>query len=428
MRHLKPHLLPTLILLLAYSFVNAHFALATEKRKWYQFGFKDPIYNEVVLHYLGQAWHQSSDVGEVLETASRIDESDPSSWTREWRKSAERLATLAKESEQANHPLSAAQAYLRAATYLRAALHHQIDPYSVEVRELAEREVLYFKKFLILSQSPCRAVQIPYEGTTLPGYFCKSSAAKKAAPVLLFQEGRDGWAEDGRFIADEAMKRGIHVLMFDGPGIGQVIRLQGLAFRPDWDKVITPVIDYTISLAEVDPSRIALMAVSMGGFLGPAAATKEHRLKVLIANPGVLDWSSNMETALNQIDNTLLSLLDKNEEEFNTKMNKYMQVNSFLRWGVIDFMWHHGVKTPAALIKELRKYRLGANIHDITAYTLVVDAEAEKYGRSKEFFEALITRKDYLMFTEAETAQFHVQPGASAIATHHLLDWIEQAL
>lgn len=47
----------------------------------------------------------------------------------------------------------------------------------------------------------------------------------------------DGWAEDGKFVVDESLPRGYNVLLFDGPGMGQVIRLQGLPFRHDWEKV-----------------------------------------------------------------------------------------------------------------------------------------------------------------------------------------------
>jgi hypothetical protein len=398
------------------------------KRAWYQFGFQDPVLDSVVLHYLGQAWHQSADVGEVLETASRIDESDPASWLNEWRKTAERLGAQAQRSEGAGHPLSAAQAYLRSATYYRAALHHAPDPASPVIQELAQREVTAFKKFLALSHSPCEAVQIPYEATTLPAYFCKSPAATGPAAVLLFQEGRDGWAEDGRFIADEAMKRGFHVLLFDGPGMGQVIRLQGLPFRPDWEHVVGPVVDYAISRPEVDPARIGYLAVSMGGFLGPKAAAHEHRIKVLIANPGVLSWAAIYEGFLDQLDPSLLPLLDTNEAEFNARIQQYMDASSFLRWGMLDSMWHHGVGTPAALIRELRKYQLGASAAEITAHTLVVDAEAEEWGQSQAFFDALNAPKDYLLFTAEETAQFHVQPGAAGIATIHLLDWLDGAL
>lgn len=398
------------------------------KRAWYQFGFQNPVLDSVALHYLGETWHQSADVGEVLETLSRVDENDPISWMHEWRKTAERLAAQGMRSEQAGHPLSASQAYLRAATYCRAALHHAPDPASPEIRELAQQEVDAFQKFLTLSDSPCEAVRIPYEKTTLPGYFCKSPVATAQAPVLLFQEGRDGWAEDGRFISDEAMKRGFHVLLFDGPGMGQVIRLQGLPFRPDWERVVTPVIDYVVSRSDVDSSRLALLSISMGGFLGPKAATTEHRLKAMIANPGILNWAAIYEGFLDQFDPTLMPLLDTDEAAFNARVNQYMEADEFLRWGFVDAMWHHGVTTPADLFREFRKYSLGASVADITARTLVVDSEAEEWGQSRPFYDALTSPKDYLLFTAAETAQFHVQPGAAGISTIHLLDWLEENL
>jgi hypothetical protein len=91
-------------------------------------------------------------------------------------------------------------------------------------------------------------------------------------------------------------------------------------------------------------------------------------------------------------------------------------------------MWHHGVDTPAKLLKEMRKYALGTDVADITANTLVVDAEAEEGGQSKVFYDALTCKKDYLMFTAQEAAQFHVQPGSAAISAHRLFDWLDQAL
>ena len=65
---------------------------------------------------------------------------------------------------------------------------------------------------------------------------------------------------------------------------------------------------------------------------------------------------------------------------------------------------------------------------DITAHVLVVDAEAEPYGQSRALYDALASRKDYLLFTAEEAAQFHDQPGAHALLSQRLLDWIEGAL
>jgi hypothetical protein len=395
---------------------------------WWSMGMNDAVLDSVVLHYLGQSWDQSADVGEVLETASRVDPTLSGSWLSEWTITADRLAAIGASSEAAGHPISAGHAYLRSATYYRAALHHVDDPTLPVIAELAASERASFAKFLELSGSPCAPVAIPYEDTTLPGYFCKSPQAMGPAPLLLFQEGRDAWAEDGKFIADEAMKRGYHALMFDGPGMASVIRLQGLPFRHDWENVVTPVLDFALALPDVDAERVGLISVSMGGYMGPRAAAFDDRLKLLVANPGVLRWATIYESFLNAIDPQLMVLLETDEAAFNAAIEQYMQFSELLRWGLIDSMWHHGVDTPAQLMKELQKFTLEDVVTQITANTLVIDAEAEEWGQSQAFYEALTCPKDYLLFTAVETAQFHVQPGARAIFSQRMFDWIDDAI
>jgi hypothetical protein len=74
--------------------------LQENSSNWWDFGLADPILNEVALYHLGQTWYQNADVGDVLETIYRTNNSDPWSWTNEWRKTAARMESLAKESEE----------------------------------------------------------------------------------------------------------------------------------------------------------------------------------------------------------------------------------------------------------------------------------------------------------------------------------------
>ena len=46
---------------------------------------------------------------------------------------------------------------------------------------------------------------------------------------------------------------------------------QGLFFRPDWEAVLTPVVDAMVSRAEVDAERLAVIGVSQAGFWVPNA-------------------------------------------------------------------------------------------------------------------------------------------------------------
>lgn len=66
-------------------------------KNWWEFGLADPVLNEVALYYLGQSWHRSADVADVLSTIYATNNSDMWSWTMQWRKTAQRMERLAQE-------------------------------------------------------------------------------------------------------------------------------------------------------------------------------------------------------------------------------------------------------------------------------------------------------------------------------------------
>ncbi len=398
-------------------------------RPWYDLRMMpDPILDQVLLFYLSEARQGMTDIGEVLDTVGRVRADDEYSWTREWFKTAERVRAMAEAGERTGHPWGAGEAYLRAASYYRAALHRHPEPAAAEVRQMAEKEVASFAKAIRLLRMPAEVVRIPYEGTTLPGYFFRASTGGKKAPLIIVHQGRDAWSEDDKYIAEEALARGWHCLLFDGPGMGQTLRLQGLPFRPDWEKVITPVVDFAVKQPGVDSGRIVLMGLSMGGALVPHAAAFEKRLKLVVANPGVLEWSRVYTGFITERFPQLADMPEKNPEGFNAIMAKVMEENPFMRWGMKDSMWKHGCTTPAQLMVEMKRYTNKGVAEKIGAKTLVIDAEAEEFGQAKELFDALRCPKDYLLFTAEETAQVHVQTGATAVQSQRVFDWLEDNL
>lgn len=74
---------------------------------WYQVRLMpDPILDQVLLFYLGEVYQGMADVGEVLDTVSRVRADDEYSWTREWQKTADRLRTVAEKNEKSRHGFS----------------------------------------------------------------------------------------------------------------------------------------------------------------------------------------------------------------------------------------------------------------------------------------------------------------------------------
>jgi len=411
---------------------------SAKQRPWYDLGrLNDPVLDSQLLWYLSAVYQGTADIGECLDTASRVQPEDPWSWPREWERTAERLRRSADDSLAGGHRLSAGQSYLRASTYYRAALIHHPEPQDPGVVAMTRLAVSCFDRAIDLLALPARAVRIPYEGTTLPGYFHRSPVADVRAPVLIVFEGRDAWPEETKYLADAAMARGYHCLQFAGPGQGAAIRLQGLTFRPDWEKVVTPVVDFAISQPGVDADRIALMGLSMGGALAPRAAAFEKRIKVLIANPGVLSWADSILGHFEDYP-LLTNLVDTQPALFDKVCWGFFDAASHLgdnlmgaaTWWLKDSMWKHGVSSPSNLIRELRRYTNADVVDKITCQVLIMDGAGEDFsaGQAMKLYDALACPKEYMLFTAEDTGLLHCQTGAMAVATQRMFDWLDDRL
>jgi len=133
--------------------------------------FEDPLFEEFALRPLIM---DGCPHGEISTTTSLIEEGDRDSWYLQWTATPERVAGYADESARADHIISASDAYLRASSYYRAAyLPLYGSPVDPRLVEAFDKEATAFQKAAALMTSPVEPVEIPFEGTTLPGYFCR---------------------------------------------------------------------------------------------------------------------------------------------------------------------------------------------------------------------------------------------------------------
>jgi hypothetical protein len=237
----------------------------------------------------GNSAYGGGDFGEVLVISEQITEGDYDSWYDAYLAAADRIAAEAADALRAGHRVSARDGLLRASNYYRSAdFFLQGRPHSPPHYHAYDRSVECFLQAAALFTVPVQTVAIPYENTTLPGYFY--SAGDPAVPAPLVITGYDGSAEEMHFRgAAGGAERGYNVQPFDGPGQGSLTRNQGMLFRPDWENVVGPVIDFALTLPGVDEGRIVLWGVSMGGVLAPRATAFEQRLAALVAVDGVYD-------------------------------------------------------------------------------------------------------------------------------------------
>ena len=412
----------SLLLIAIFSFMTCN-AIAV------QLVFEDPQYSFQTLRVLGYAVSGGADLGEVLKTAYAVKEGDDESWHREWLKTAQQREKTGENFLARGRKISARQEFFKASNYYRTAeffLH--TDPKDPRILSTWRKSVDTFRRAAALADDPIIPVEIPFDGTTLPGYLCLVDNSRAKRPLLIVQTGFDGTAEELYFEAAWfAIKRGFNVLLFEGPGQGGVIRVQKRPFRHDWEMVVKAVVDYAITLNQVDPKRVALMGISFGGYLAPRAAAFEKRIVACIANGGVYDFhaAANLkpEDEKNLDTEEGAALMDK-------EIYERMKSDPSLRWVMANGMFTFHAKSPSNWLKMTRPYTMKDVAAKITCNTLIVDSEEDKDmpGQAKKLFAALRCPKNYMLFTKEEGAEEHCQMGAILLSNARILDWLEDIM
>lgn len=383
------------------------------------------------LRTLGHITYGGADFGEAVATTHRIKAGDYDSWHDEWLTTADRVAAQARSSLAGGHPVSARDAFLRASNYYRNAeffLHG--DPADPRVTHAYDLQVECFRAAAELAVTPIEPIEIPYEGTTLPGYFYRVDDSGAPRPTVLMCNGFDGSAEEMYFSgAAAAVERGYNVLVYDGPGQPGAVHRRGLHFRPDWENVVGPVIDYALTRPEVDPARLALFGNSMGGVLTPRAAAFEPRVSALITVDGIYDLgdisTANLPGERAEVERRLRA---DSDPEFDAMLDAAVQHSPMLRWAVDQGKFTFGIGTAREFCAAYLDYHVRDGIAErITCPTLVCDGVDDGFfqGQPELLYDHLTCRKTLVKFTEAEGADAHCQSGAQRLAYARVYDWLD---
>jgi dienelactone hydrolase len=135
------------------------------------------------------------------------------------------------------------------------------------------------------------------------------------------------------------------------------------------------VLDWLLTRPEVDPGRIGLLGLSMGGLLAPRAAAFEHRLAACVAVDGIYDLGLTVADAFR---------------------------------GGLD----------------------GGIAEQITCPTLVCDGEEDIFyhGQPQQLFDHLNCPKALFTFATSEGSGAHCHAGAQRIAFARIYDWLDDTV
>lgn len=385
--------------------------------------FKDPRFDFEVRGLLGRAPAGASEPGEVLATIADIKDGDSAAWHEAWLALGRRLRTLGDELREAEHFDSAAGAYLRAASYLAIATDSGDD---AQLLDLFREHRAAWDGFIDTTVYLAERVEIPYEGAVLPGYLIKPADDDELRPTIVLVSGSDGshasmWGD----AAFGALSRGYNVLLFDGPGQQSMLFERGVGFRPDWEKVLTPVVDFLLARADVDEHRLAVYGVSQGGFWVARALAFEHRVAAAILDPGVTDVSASWFSSLPA---PLVTLFDDGKREaFDRDMTLGMRFSPAIArdWAFRARPFQRA--SPFETLTEVRGYVLGDLASKITTPLFITAPEDEQFwpGQSQALADAVSGEHVVQPFTASEGANFHCQPLARTLTQQRMYDWLD---
>jgi dienelactone hydrolase len=397
--------------------------------------FKDDFHDEFGTWPIAYIPYGGADFGEVLAVAQAVGGGDDSAFYEAWAAAGDRLAGEADAALAKGRQSSARELFLRASCAYAAAFHPIYgEPVDPRLTAAFRKQIDAFDQGLALSDPPVEPLRIPFEGTSLPAYLIPAGGqAKEVRPLLILTNGYDATVTDMYFAsAVAATRRGYHCLLFDGPGQGEMLYEHGMRLRPDWETVVTAVVDFALTLPAVDPKRIALSGWSLGGYLAPRAASGEHRLAACIADPGQPGLAESFRGFMIKlgVPPEAVTNLGEIDQQVLDGIWQAVTQDRKLRWSIVQRgFWVHGVDNLRDYLRSAEQFSMADRAGLISCPTLMTLAEADPLtAGTPGVFDALRCPKDLIRFSSADGAGDHCEMANRSRLNRSVLDWLDGVL
>jgi dipeptidyl aminopeptidase/acylaminoacyl peptidase len=299
--------------------------------------------------------------------------------------------------------------------YLRACHYYQMGerfrtPKDEKALDAYRESLECFRSFMLLSDLRIEAVEVPFVDGSLPGYFVHAQNSERSRkPCVVYFDGLDITKEIQfcRGVTD-LIKRGISVLVMDGPGTGEAIRFRGHYLRHDYEVAGSACVDYLETRPDVDPDKIGLVAISLGGYYSPRCASLEPRFAACIAWGAIWDYHAVWKRRI--------------EADFNASMSVPGH----------HIMWILGVETTDEALKRLEPFRLDGVVQKMRCPFLVVHGEDDEQVPLADAYAlhdaSGSSDKSIRIFTREEGGAQHCQRDYLAIGISTMWNWFEDKL
>lgn len=208
-------------------------------------------------------------------------------WCAAWSAVGAEHEALGRAALDQRRWLSAGQHLAQAAVYYHFGKFVFVEDLA-QMREAHARSVACLTDALPHLDPPGRREEIPFEGSQLVGIL-RVPAGPGPHPTVIMLPGLDSTKEELGSTEQTFLQRGLATFAVDGPGQGEAE--YDLPIRGDWSGPAEAIVAHLRTLPEVDPSRLGVWGVSLGGYYAArVAAALGARLRACVALAGPFDF------------------------------------------------------------------------------------------------------------------------------------------
>ena len=266
-------------------------------------------------------------------------------------------------------------------------------------------------------------LNVPYENVKLPVMHVVPNGKSKG--TILLHGGNDSYFEEFLFTVLYLQEQGFEVYMFEGPGQGGVMRLQGMHFTHEWEKPVKAVLDH------FGLSDVTIIGISLGGYLAPRAAAFDKRITKVVAwsvFPCFQDVIVGMQKPAVQKMFYLFMKLHA-RPLINLVFGKKAKKEPVIDWGIKHGCYAYEAKDAYGYAKKLKLYDLEPVADKITQDMLIIGANQDHFidyrliGREINMLKN-VKSLTFRLFTDKEDAQNHCNVGNGKVVLDTICSWI----
>jgi dienelactone hydrolase len=365
---------------------------------------------------VAMALESGARIGEIVdmcqplrEAAAKGTDAGTPQFMAQWVRMANTLTALAEEDIAQGRDFSASTKLERAALYLLVAERMQAQG-SAGREETYARARLLFDRSTNLGNLNRERVEIPLARGTMPALYTRV-AGPGPHPVVVYCNGLDSckellwWSR----LPEELARRGVATLSVDQPGSGEALRLQGLPVDPHSEHWASPAVDWLQARAEIDPRRIGMTGISLGGHFAPRAVAFEPRFAAGAVWGANHNWAEVQQRRL--------------QREGENPVPHY--------WAHV--MWAFGAASMQEFLAKAADMHLNGVMERIRVPFLITHGAKDRqipldYAQQSHAQLVNSPARELKIFTEREGGVEHVGADNMSYARDYIADWLATAL